>query len=642
MIRGPRSREKLKAYYESYMKTGRPDPNVNPEVAASWAKSRAYGAPTDRIHTDHRLSREDFAARQRLHKEAISYLRHLTNNLRDFFKEYDISLLLLDEECVILKSYTMPFYQMTPGEIEGVRVGVEEIGTSSVSMAYDLQQPFWLFGPEMWVQDSHESDACSAPIFVDKKMRYIITMVGMHYQNMPQEAVMAVLKTLCYGLENYIQQQTRLKAQEAILDVIPFAVYHVQEGSEVAYANKLGMQRLKKIGIGRKDNKSFGTKLSDVVLNYRHTPIYSGFQGVLSHNREVTWITPSKTYEDITTVVPFERDSEDAVRSVVAISMPIEDLRTMVAHAAGFTAKYSLSSMVCASAAFSSVKEKALRLAKGRTHILLQGESGTGKQRMAHGIHQASPFATGPFIALHCGDVTPELLEQEIFGVSISREVSHPGKLELASGGTLFIDEIEKMPTDIVRALAASLTTMESSRIGEETSRPINVRLVAACDTELRRLTERGSFDKSLYEVLSHSVIRIPPLRNRKEDIGVLGEHILSELAGLHQSSAKALAPDAVDFLMTYEWPGNIKQLQNVIEHAFFRTEGEVIHAEDINLFGDITLDARWKEDKEVFIKVWRVAGGNISRLSTLLHVSRVTLYRYLKKYGIEKSKIDS
>ena len=86
MIRGPRSREKLKAYYEAYMKTGRPDPNVNPEVAASWAKSRAYGAPTDRIHTDHRLSREDFAARQRLHKEAISYLRHLTNNLRDFFK----------------------------------------------------------------------------------------------------------------------------------------------------------------------------------------------------------------------------------------------------------------------------------------------------------------------------------------------------------------------------------------------------------------------------------------------------------------------------------------------------------------------------------------------------------------------------
>lgn len=642
MIRGPRSREKLKAYYDLYIKTGRLDPNVNPEVAASWAKSRACGAPVDKIHTAHRLSREEFAARQKLHKEAIAYLRQLANSLRDFFKEYEISLLLLDDECVVLKSYTMPFYQMTPGEIEGVRVGVEEIGTSSVSMARDLQQPFWLFGPEMWVQDSHASDACSSPIFVDKKLRYIITMVGMDYQNMPQEAVMAVLKTLSYGLENYIQQLLRLKAQEAILDVIPFAVYHVHEGSEVAYANRLGMKRLKKIGIGKRDNNSFNTKLSDVVMNYRHTPIYSGFQGVHSHNREVTWITPGRTYEDITTVVPFERDSDGGVHSVVAISMPIEDLRTMVAHAAGFTAKYSLNSMVCASAAFGSVKEKALRLARGKNHILLQGESGTGKQRMAHGIHQASPFAAGPFITLHCADVTPEILEQEIFGVSVSREVSHPGKLELASGGTLFIDEVEKMPGDIARALAASLTTMESSRIGEETSRPINVRLVAACDTELRRLTERDSFDRALYEVLSHSIIRIPPLRNRREDIGVLGEHILAELAGLHQSPVKRLAQDAVDFLMTYEWPGNIKQLQNVIEHAFFRTSGEVIHAEDINLFGDITLDARWKEDREVFIKVWRVAGGNISRLSTLLHVSRVTLYRYMKKYGLNKNKIDT
>lgn len=642
MIRGPRSREKLKAYYDLYIHTGRLDPNVNPEVAASWAKSRACGAPTDKIHTARRLPGEEFAARQKLHREAVAYLRQLANNLRDFFKEYEISLLLLDDECVVLKSYTMPFYQMTPGEIEGVRVGVEEIGTSSVSMARDLQQPFWLFGPEMWVQDSHASDACSAPIFVDKRMRYIITMVGMDYQNMPREAVMAVLRTLSYGLENYIQQQTRLRAQEAILDVIPFAVYHVHEGSEVAYANKLGMKRLKKIGIGKGDNNSFNTKLSDVVMNYRHTPVYSGFQGVHSHNREVTWITPGRTYEDITTVVPFERDSDGGVRSVVAVSMPIEDLRTMVAHAAGFTAKYSLSSMVCASALFSAVKEKALRLARGKNHILLQGESGTGKQRMAHGIHQASPFAAGPFITLHCGDVTPEILEQEIFGVSVGSEAGHPGRLELASGGTLFIDEVEKMPADIAGELAASLTAMESSRIGEETSRPINVRLVAACDTDLRRLTERGSFDRALYEVLSHGIIRIPPLRNRKEDIGVLGAHMLSELAGLHQARSKRLAQDAVDFLMSYEWPGNIKQLQSVIEHAFFRTAGGVIHAEDINLFGDITLDARWKEDRDAFIKVWRVAGGNVSRLSTLLHVSRVTLYRYMKKYGLKKNKIDT
>ncbi len=137
MVRGPRNRAKLNTYYDLYMETGKLDPNVNPEIGASWEKSRNFGAPTDRIHTDHRLPAADFAARQRLHSQAMEYLGQLTAGLRDFFKEYDISLLLLDDECVVLKSYTMPFYQLTPGEIEGVRVGVEEIGTSSVSLAYE-------------------------------------------------------------------------------------------------------------------------------------------------------------------------------------------------------------------------------------------------------------------------------------------------------------------------------------------------------------------------------------------------------------------------------------------------------------------------------------------------------------------------
>ena len=107
MVRGPRNREKLQGYYDLYMKTGQIDPNVNPEIAASWQKSRELNPPTDRIRTDCRLSPETFAARQKLHRDAMMYLKHLTTGLRDFFKEYDISLLLLDDECVVLKSYSI-------------------------------------------------------------------------------------------------------------------------------------------------------------------------------------------------------------------------------------------------------------------------------------------------------------------------------------------------------------------------------------------------------------------------------------------------------------------------------------------------------------------------------------------------------
>ena len=636
MIREQRSREKLENYYEKFINGQGIDPNVHPWVADSWKKSYALGVPVGTLNTSNHLSDEDFRCLQVKHRTAIDCLDESVAEVREFFQKYNLSLLLVDADCVVLKSYSQPFYQMTPGEIEGVRVGIEEVGTSSISIAHEHQVPFWLFGPEMWIRECQNGDACSAPVFLNGEFSYIITLVAMEKSSMPQDAVIAMLLTLKHSLEKCLELSLRIKAQEAILDATPFAVYHVMPGGDVAYANKLGLTRLEGIGVSKDNDRT--ANLNDVVLNYRHTPIYKGFSGVPSYNKEVTWITQAKTYEDITTVVPLERDMDQAVSSVVAVSMPIEDLRTLVAHAAGYTAKYSLNSMVGQGSTFSVVKDKAARVARNKHHILIQGEAGTGKQRMAHGIHQESARAAGPLITLRCGDATPELLEQELFGIAVDSEVSHPGRLELASGGTLFMDEIEKLPKTIAASLAQFLKQGFSRRVNETVERPINVRIIAACDSDLKRLTERGIFDKNLYEVVSRSIIRVPALRSRREDIPRLVEHIISELAQQHQMKQKTLLSETYKVLCDYDWPGNIKQLQSVIEYAFFNTKGNVIKPEDINLMGDIKPDNKWKEDREVFVKAWQAAGGNVSRLANLLNVSRVTLYRYLKKYGLEKN----
>lgn len=636
MIREQRSREKLENYYEKFINGQGIDPNVHPWVADSWKKSYALGVPVGTLNTSNHLSDEDFRCLQAKHRTAIDCLDESVAEVREFFQKYNLSLLLVDADCVVLKSYSQPFYQMTPGEIEGVRVGIEEVGTSSISIAHEHQVPFWLFGPEMWIRECQNGDACSAPVFLNGEFSYIITLVAMEKSSMPQDAVIAMLLTLKHSLEKCLELSLRIKAQEAILDATPFAVYHVMPGGDVAYANKLGLTRLEGIGVSKDNDRT--ANLNDVVLNYRHTPIYKGFSGVPSYNKEVTWITQAKTYEDITTVVPLERDMDQAVSSVVAVSMPIEDLRTLVAHAAGYTAKYSLNSMVGQGSTFSVVKDKAARVARNKHHILIQGEAGTGKQRMAHGIHQESARAAGPLITLRCGDATPELLEQELFGIAVDSEVSHPGRLELASGGTLFMDEIEKLPKTIAASLAQFLKQGFSRRVNETVERPINVRIIAACDSDLKRLTERGIFDKNLYEVVSRSIIRVPALRSRREDIPRLVEHIISELAQQHQMKQKTLLSETYKVLCDYDWPGNIKQLQSVIEYAFFNTKGNVIKPEDINLMGDIKPDNKWKEDREVFVKAWQAAGGNVSRLANLLNVSRVTLYRYLKKYGLEKN----
>ena len=636
MIREHRSREKLERYYKKYLEDNEMDPNVHPWVAESWEKSNRLGVPADRLSTDNKLSAEELAALQDKHKEAIAYLGQLSDGVREFFQEYNLSLLLVDADCVVLKSYSLPFYQMTPGEIEGVRVGIEEVGTSSISIACEHKAPFWLFGPEMWVKECQLGDACSAPVYVNGEFCYLVTLVAVQQSEIPQDAMIAIMMMLQQSLAAHLEQLQRLTAQEAILDATPFAVYHVLPGGEVAYANKLGMTRLDGIGVGHKTIKT-GKNLNDIVLNYRHTPIYKGFRGIPSYNKEVTWITQAKTYEDITTVVPLERDSDQAVKSIVAVSMPIEDLRMLVAHAAGYTAKYSLSSMVGEGATFTAMKEKAERIARNKHHVLIQGESGTGKQRLAHGIHQASDRAAGPLITLRCSDAAPELMEQELFGVAFNNEVSHPGKLELASGGTLFMDEIEKLPLQIARKLAKALSEGKLSRLGEQIERSFDIRVIASCDSDLKRLTERNLFEKSLYDIVSHSVIRVPALRSRREDIPCLVDHIVAELAAQHQIAPKRVPAETLKSLQEYDWPGNIKQLQTVLEYAFFNTKTGEIKPEDINLMGDVKPDNKWKEDKEIFVRAWKSAGGNVSRLANLLNVSRVTLYRYLKKYDLDK-----
>ena len=636
MIREPRSREELLSYYDRFVTDGVIDDNVHPWVAEAWKESRRRNVTPGRIDIGKRVGSDKLDALRRKHSKACDYLGRLIEPMTEFFRKYELCLLLVDSDCVVIKNYALPYFGVLAEEMEGVRVGMNEIGASSISISREHGEPFWMHGAEMWTTECRDGEACSVPVFFNGETEYILTAVSLRKSGLPEDAIMAMMQMMRNGLEVHLAGLAAIEADEALLDATPFAVYHVMPDGEVAYANKLGLSRLANIGAHKDEERT--PNLNDVVLNYRHTPIFKGFAGIPSHNKEVTWITRAKTYEDITTVVPMTRDGKSEVASVVVVSMPIEDLRTLVAHAAGYTAKYSLDSMVGDCKSFCSMKDKAARVARNGNHVLLQGESGTGKQRLAHGIHQASQRAAGPLITLRCAHLTPEMMEQELFGIATSAEVSYPGRLELASGGTLFLDEVEKMPKGIASRLAGCLSSGKSTRKNENVERPIDVRIIAACDADLRRLTERKLFDASLYEIVSKSVIRVPPLRTRREDIPRLIEHMVGELAQQHQMKPKKVSAEAVEYLAGYDWPDNIKQLQSVLEYAFFNTQRSTIEKGDVSLLGDVRPDSNWKNDREIFVRAWKAAGGNVSRLANLLGVSRVTLYRYLKKFGMEKT----
>ena len=632
MIRERRNKEKLLQYYHKFVDEGVLDPNVHPWVAESWQRSRQRKVSSDIMRMPEMLNRQELNDRQIRHKKAIDYLDGLFQEIREHFNVYNLSMILVDHEYYCLKSYALPFFQKAPGAMDGTRLSEADIGTSSISLSVEHGVPFLLFGPEMWIAECHSGDACSAPIMVNGQIKYVLTLVSVHQEELPYTAFVSLMLSMKYAMEKHLALAADLEAREALLDSTPVAAYQIMPNGEVAYANRSGQSRLITSGASAMNHKA---NLSEIVLNYQHTPIFKGFTGIPAQNKEVTWITTRKTYEDITTVVPLYTEQE--VSSVVAVSMPIEELRMLVAHASGYKARYSLSSMVGKTSVFTSMMNKAGRAAHSVHNILLQGESGTGKQRLAHGIHQAGPRAAGPLIAVKCGDFPSELLETEFFGAADATGDSPIGKLELANGGTLFLDEVEKIPLELAARLARVLHAKQICFPGDHTCRPLDIRIIAACDGDLKRLVEKQQFSAELFDMISRTLIRIPPLRSRREDIPLLAAHIVTELAEQHHMPAKTIAKETADALLSYEWPDNVKQLQGVIEYAFFHTIGDVILPSDIHLPGRGRIGMAWKEDRGVFLEIWKAARGNISRMANMLAVSRVTLYRYLRKYGLEK-----
>lgn len=620
MIREKRNKEKLAVYYKRFMEEGFVDPNVHPWIAESWLRCRAINLPHETMPKINRLSREDLSRHQETHADVVKFVDGLYEQCKQHFNAHNLSMILVDDSGYVIKNYAMPFFQRVIEDIQGMRVLEEDIGTSSVSIARDHGVPFLMFGPEMWVKDSHSGDACSAPIIINGKIRYIIAFYSLEMDDLPYDLLISLLLTMQHTISQHIEMLERWNIARQMMEQLPVNVYWLDKAGGIKYANEKGIKRLE----GRE-------KLSDIFYNYEHLPIKRALQGVPTYRREITWITQDRTYEDVTSVLPVKVGN--SVDSALVLSMSIEDLKTTIAHATGYSSRYSLYSMVGETPEFLAMQHKASRVARSGHNVLLQGEPGTGKQRLAHGIHQASNRAAAPLIAVKCHNGSVHDIYEDFFGKK-DGEQPIAGKLELAMGGTIFLDEVEKLPVEIGDTIADALC---KGVIDPETGKlkKYNVRIIAACDSNLKRLADKGLFSQKLYELVLETTMRVPALRERSGDIEVIANHILQEMSAQHNLPPKRLSAEAVQLLLSCSWPGNIKQLQGVIEQAFFHTAGSLIEGANIRLPGDKTQEKSWKYDKEAFITSWKAAGGNISKLAGMLDVSRVTLYRYLKKYEL-------
>ena len=292
------------------------------------------------------------------------------------------------------------------------------------------------------------------------------------------------------------------------------------------------------------------------------------------------------------------------------------------------------------------------KVAATEVPVLILGESGTGKERAANAIHNLSKRKDGPFVAINCGAIPENLIESELFGhekgAFTGAHAQTLGKVESANGGTLFLDEIGELPQPLQVKFLRFLQERVIQRVGGRKDIPVDIRLVAATNSDLKKATAEGRFREDLYFRLAVVPLRLPPLRDRTGDVPLLAQAFLNRFAAeTGTTEKKRFAPGALRAMENYHWPGNIRELENRVRRAMIMCEGTRITDKDLELLpgqaalaGQTLKEAREAIERELVTQSLTRHQGNISAAATELGISRPTLYELMDKFGLRKPEL--
>ena len=303
------------------------------------------------------------------------------------------------------------------------------------------------------------------------------------------------------------------------------------------------------------------------------------------------------------------------------------------------------------SASMRALMARLAKIAPSDAGVLVLGESGTGKERIASAIHELSPRKAKPFVVVDCGALTPALVASELFGHEkgsfTGAERQHQGFFERASGGTLFLDEITEMPLELQVKLLRVLESFAYMRIGGKKERQANVRVVAATNRDLMKMTEENVFREDLYYRLNILQINLPPLRERREDVALLATEFMAQFAQHYRKPMQVVPADTQRLLEGYHWPGNVRELRNVIEQAVLLARGVsldpellpqmIYRAGPVEDVIRIPLGATMRDaEKEIILRTLEARKGNKKITAEVLGISRRSLYNKLAEYGLD------
>lgn len=655
MAEEERIRAEIQRCWEDFIfrsKDPREMSSLRPEIAESWIRSRDYGVDPFAERLGRSLDPESFQLLLRNKEPFLQVALPFVRQLGQLLWESGYITALTDEKGVMLNIAGDDDAIRRYREINlapGVMWSEEIIGTSAHGNCLLLKTPLQVAGPEHYSVALQKTTCSSAPIFgPDGKLEGVLAIASLRTE-LTHPHTLGLVTSVAWAIQNQLQLETKTREIYLNHSVLKATLAAVGEAIVTLDAEGRVSQ------VNREAKKLLGIQASDVLG--RHFEVAIGHQPAVNevlrngkplNDIEVTVEVRGTRGAYCASVLPI-LDRDNKVQGAVLSMKPMERIRSLVNRMGGAEAVFTFKDIIGNTSAIRKCIEKARQAAASTANILLLGESGTGKELFAQAIHNASS-PSGPFVAVNCAAIPRSLIESELFGYeggafTGAERRGRPGKLELANGGTLFLDEIGDMPLEVQPVLLRVLEEKKVLRLGGSRYIPVDFRVIAATNQDLLQMVREKRFRHDLYFRLAAFCIRIPPLRERKEDIILLAQHFANIIGQRMGLPPVEVSDEAQVKLASYSWPGNVRELENAMVYALSSARDGIVKAEDLpdeiqnpligGLSSENELVCLEEVEKQAIIRTLKQTGS--TRIAAqVLGIGRTTLYRKLKRYGIE------
>ncbi|MCD6571188.1 MAG: sigma 54-interacting transcriptional regulator [Deltaproteobacteria bacterium] len=647
--------ERFKAILTEWKKfiSGDPinDTIISETILDLWIRSEKFGINPYLKKIPDVLEKNELQRLRKNNKELINISLPVLENLIDFVQGSKFICVLCDPSPYILEEVGDEdiMQSVKRGNFApGAYVGEDSIGPNGIGTALRLDRPVQIFACEHYCISFHKWTCSGAPIHSpDGQIIGAINMTGPYLEANPHTLGMIVaaahaIENLFHMQKAFLQSQLAEKLQKTAIESIIEAFIVLDDKDHIILINKNAERTLdlspdKVLGkdikrVFGKENKGFLNMINN------NTPIIDAEVRIFHNNGWSDYTLTSN---------PILSPNKHSSGKVIVLN-EIKRAKNLITKMTGAQANFQYGDIIGKNSNFLDTLNLARIASKSTSNVLLLGESGTGKDIFAQAIHNNSDRSDGPYVAINCAAIPRDLIPSELFGYAEgaftgSRRGGSVGKFELADGGTLLLDEIGEMPLELQTSLLRVIEEKSVTRIGGKKPRSVDVRIIAATNKDLKNEVERGNFRNDLYYRLNVFSIKLLPLRERKDDIPYLTEYFVNNISKKMGKKIDKIDPGVYEILINYSWPGNIRELQNVIERAINIAPANEL---TVNLFpSEITHDSTMPEhNKDVSSledlerqMMFKMSQSNLSKteMAARLKISRSTLYRKLEKYNI-------